>query len=702
MHKYPHIQQQEEKDCGAACLSMISEYFGLKLSISFVRELIRADSYGSNIYGIIQGAEKIHISGTALEGSCDELMEGIVEGSITLPFIARIVNEAAYEHFIVVYRLKPSYVIIGDPAKDKNTRISLDFFCEQWLGQIVTFIPDNEFVPDNRRKGTLSRYVKMVTCQKKKLTAVFMLSVFTAIVNIGGAALFGYLADSILRNFSSLDLNVLNLICLVILGIYIVLMLSQFLRNVILTYLVKNVDFSISSTFFKKLCSLPQELFERYKTGALLSRFDDAINIRDTVSNAVITIMLDTLIAAVTGIYLFILNRGLFCISLIIIGIYAILVSVFRRPIKHLNQQLMEQDAVITSLLKEMIDGMETLKAYNSEHKAFIKMNKQYQIFLSREVKENLLSGLLNTLSGGASSIGILSLMWAGIAMCIHGTVSFGALVSFYYLLGYFFDPVQNLIDLLPTIQRAMVAAERLNDIIDAEEEPDNKTENITLSLTEGIRFKNISFRYGYRHWVLDSVSFVIPKGKKVAFVGMSGSGKTTIAKLLIKMYRPESGDIFIDHIHIDDIKNKELRKKIVYVPQYSALFSESVYNNLRAGNNAVSNNDIERACKVCLADEFINNLPFGYNTVLEENGKNLSTGQRQRLALARALLKTPQVLILDEATSNLDEEMESKVFDRIIQDRDLTCIIITHRDVVQQRCDYIYKVQDGKVIHSH
>lgn len=722
MNPYPHIRQQEERDCGAACLSMIAEYYGLKISISTIREYIKMDTYGSNIYGLIQGAEKMHLSGTALEGSREELLEGINDRTVNVPFIARIVNNEMFEHYIVVYNINESNTIIGDPAENKNTKIQTDLFFDHWLGQLIIFAPTELFKKGNKRKGTLSRYIKTITSQKKKMAFILLISILVATVNIVGSVMFEYLVDDVATEygveedsedteseaeheetnlssfFNSLGINSVSGICIMILIIYAVLMLAQFIRNIVLTYLVRHVDYSISSSFFDKLFSLPQEFFERFKTGALLSRFADVSNIRDAVSGATLTVLLDTLIAFITGIYLFVLNFRLFLISLAAIGAYAVIMLLFRNPIRIINQAVMEQDAVITSSLKEKIDGMETIKAYNEEHIYVQNTKKLYNVFLQRKTRASILSALLDTLAGFVNSSGILLLIWAGVMMCINGKITLGILFSFYYLLGYFYDPVQNLIDLLPSIQSALVAAERLNDVMDASEEENCSECETAFDFTNNIKFQDVSFRYGYRKRILDSVSLIIPKGKKIALTGASGSGKTTIAKLLIKLYLPEEGSIFMDGININDLENSGLRDKIVYVPQYASLFSESIRDNLCAGRKTVPDEDITEVCEKCLASEFINELPFGIDTILEENGKNLSGGQRQRLALARALLKNPQILILDEATSSLEEEAEAVILDRIFHDKNLTCVIITHRRIVQDYCDMTYHVEDGKV----
>ncbi len=239
----------------------------------------------------------------------------------------------------------------------------------------------------------------------------------------------------------------------------------------------------------------------------------------------------------------------------------------------------------------------------------------------------------------------------------LKGELTIGQLLVFNSLLAYFIDPVKNLINLQPMMQTAIVASDRLGEILDLQVEKDeNEEDKMTPHSLKGtIEFNNVHFRYGTRTRVLDDINIKVKHGERIALVGESGSGKTTLVKLLLNLYKVESGDILIDGNHIDDINLNILRNKIAYVPQETFLFSTSIKENIRLGNLSNNIEDIIEASKMANAHGFINQLPVRYETMLEENGANLSGGQRQRISIARALLKKPDILILDEATSHLD-----------------------------------------------
>jgi len=734
--KYPHIRQHDEKDCGAACLSMISEYHGLKLPITRFRDLIKVDNFGANIYGIVTGAKEIGLDAEALEGNADELLEGIKNGEITFPFIARIINEELFEHFIVVYAIKNGKVYIGDPAKVQITKIPLDMFFAQWQEQIITFTKDETFQKGNERKGSLKKFFKLITNQKKLLALVFVVSLVISGISLFSASIFEYIIDDavtvgdvngelsedehehdhaheeeeeeeelskaesfLIKMEEKLSVVFQNLetVCISIILLYLIQAGLQTWRGYMLAVMAKNVDVPLSLGYYDHLVDLPANFFGTRKTGELLSRFSDASNIRDAISTATLTIMLDTLMAIVTGAYLFILNYKLFVITVIIMAIYAVIMMCFRKPIKVINQNIMEGNAQITAYLKEAVDGIETVKAYKYEDVSKNKTKNLFTKFVNQVVHGSVVYNLQEVLVGLVESVGLVILLWAGAYLCIENIITIGTLITFYYLLGYFLNPVKNLIELQPTMQTAIVAAERLNDILDVETEDNSKKD--TDNLIGDIKFENIDFRYGNRNLVLKNVSMNIPKGTKVALVGESGCGKTTLAKLLMNFYVPEKGAITVNGKSISDYSPQSVRKHIAYISQNIFLFSDTIYNNLRMGEESITDEEIQEVCRLCFADQFIQELPFGYDTMLEENGNNLSGGQKQRLAIARALLRKPDILIMDEATSNLDAITEESIR-KIIDDlsKNMTVIIIAHRLRTIRSCDYIYVMENGEV----
>ncbi len=732
--KYPHVQQHDEKDCGAACLSMICEFYGLKLPIAKFRNLIRVDNQGANIYGLVTGAEKVNLHAEALEGTLKELFEGIQDREIAFPFIARIVNEAQYEHYIVVYSIKNGIVIVGDPAKIKITRMPVEAFIEQWQGQIIVFEPNQNFQPGNARKNSFYKFFKYITIQKKMLLFVFFMSIMVSAINIFGSVIFDYvlnaaftsaaseeeimddehmdehskasegtitkLTESLEHKLSIVFENI-NTVCISIIILYIFRWILQMLRGYLLALVAKKVDVPLTLEYYNHLIDLPTDFFGSRKTGEFMSRFSDSEKIREAISTTTLTIMLDTILAIAGGALLYYISSTLFFITIAIMLVYSIIIFTFRRPIKIINHNLMEQDAQVTAYLKESIDGIETIKACLYENSAKGKTEKMYNKLADMSVKGAIIYNLQETIVNLIASIGVVTLLWSGTYLCLKDIISIGDLFTFYYLTDFFLNPVQNLINLQPELQTAVVAAERLNDILDTETEKNDANEDAD-NLFGDIRIKNVDFRYGNRQLVLKNINMLFPKGKKIAIVGESGCGKTTLAKLLMSFYKPETGCITINNKDLYQYTPSSIRRHIAYVSQDVFLFSDTVKNNLKLGNENATDEEIEKVCEMCMANEFIKSLPNGYDTMLEENGTNLSGGQKQRIAIARALLMKPDIIILDEATSNLDsitEQSFQKTIDHL--DTNITCIIIAHRLKTIKSCDYIYVMEKGSVFES-
>ena len=411
MREYPFTQQHEEKDCGAACLSMISEYYGLKLPYAQFREWIKVDHQGANIYGLVTGAEKAGFVADALEGSEEELIEGITKGEIKFPFIARNVDEYFFEHFIVVYAMKKGKVTVGNPAKSKICKILITQFMQQWQGEIVTFYPSDEFQKKNERKGRFKKFFTHILLQKKLLFFVFLVSVFISFINVSGSVIFEYILTDSFEKTSvtedyreygnsretvgeeipsedtggkiiekvSLIFSNIDTVCLTILLMYLLRCLLEILRGYSLAVMTKMMDIPITLQYYAHMVGLPMEFHEVRKTGELMSRFYDISKIRDAVSSATLTIMLDTIMAIACGVLLCYMNVTLFLITVVIIVCYTVILILLRRPLKSVNYELMEEDAQVTSYLKESIDGISMVKAYQYEKSVKNKLQRLYE-----------------------------------------------------------------------------------------------------------------------------------------------------------------------------------------------------------------------------------------------------------------------------------------------------------------------------------
>uniref|UniRef100_UPI0040567E0D peptidase domain-containing ABC transporter n=1 Tax=Agathobacter sp. TaxID=2021311 RepID=UPI0040567E0D len=704
--KYYCIKQHDITDCGAACLATVAKQNGYKIGITRIREVAGTDKQGTNVYGVIKAAEQLGFHAKGVKGNKEAFFS-----EFPLPCIAHVIVDGNLLHYVVIHKITKKQVIIADPGVGIVKLTPEEFFGEvheegkppkyQWSGVLILLVKNETFQKGDETKGLFSRFFHLLLPQKMLLLHIFVASLVYTILGILGAFYFKELIDSVLPDGLQKTLMTLS-IGVILLNMFKVI-LNAF-RSHLLLYLSQKLDIALLLGYYCHVLELPMNFFGTRKVGEIISRFNDAGKVRDAISGATLTIMIDTLMAVAGAIILYIQNAKLFGIAVIIVVLYTIIVLIFQKWYEKLNRKQMEDNAQLTSYMVESLNGIQTVKAYNAERKVNRETEIRFVTLLKSIFKLSWVSNLQSSLKIFVELVGGVVILWIGGISVINGEMTIGALITFHSLLAYFLDPVKNLINLQPQMQTAVVAADRLGEILDLEAEK-NESENRKLapeSLAGNIELKHVNFRYGTRKLVLEDINIRIQRGQKIAFVGESGSGKTTLSKLLLHLYSAESGDILINGNNIEDIRLECLREKVAYIPQETFLFSGSIFENLTLGLEHASLDDIMEASRLAQAHEFINELPLRYETRLEENGANLSGGQRQRLAIARAMLKKPDILILDEATSNLDAITE-RALDRTINEfcKDMTTIFIAHRLSTIKNCDRIYVLDKGKVIES-
>lgn len=418
-----------------------------------------------------------------------------------------------------------------------------------------------------------------------------------------------------------------------------------------------------------------------------------------------LTLIMDIAMAIITGVILFKMNITLFVVILFMTVISIILVFLFKHPYKKINEEQMQQNSILNSQIIEGLRAVETIKGNANEETELENIEREYIKSLRISFKEGMLSNVQGSISELISTIGNLILTYFAIVQVINADITLGSMMAFMTLSGYFMDPVGRLVSLQLQIQEANISMKRITEILDYDKEQSANEENTynELEKVDGdIEIKNVTFRYGNRKPVLNNISFSIPKGKKIALVGASGSGKSTIAKLILKYYEPESGEITIDGVDINEYSNDSLRRAISYVPQSIELFSKSIYDNIRVSRMNSTLEEVKEAARMADAHDFIRKLPMQYYTYLEEAGNGLSGGEKQRIALSRAFLKKNEFYILDESTSNLDFATENIIFDMIYNKfKNKSMLIIAHRLSTVKNCDEIIVMNNGKIIEK-
>lgn len=694
--KYYCIKQHDITDCGAACLATISKQYGLATSITKIREVAGTDKQGTNVYGMVKAAEQLGFTAKGVKGNQEAFFS-----DFPLPAIAHVVVDGSLLHYVVIHKITEKQVIIADPAKGIVKKTPEEFF-KEWTGVLIFLVPAQTFKTGKETKNIFERFWGLLLPQKRLLVDIFIASLVVTVLGILGAFYFQIIIDDILTAGIEKTLHLIS-IGVILLKVFSVVLSAM--RSQLLLYLSQKLDIALLLGYYNHVLKLPMNFFGTRKVGEIISRFQDASSIRDAISNATLTMMIDTLLAIMGGLILFFKNKVLFAIAFVVVILYGILVITFNKSYKKANEKQMEDNAQLTSYLVESLNGIQTVKAFNGEQMVETETEFKFIRLLKSIFKLTSINNSQEALKLLVEAVGGVVILWVGAYSVLQNNMTIGSLVSFNALLAYFLDPIKNIINLQPTMQTAVVASDRLGEILDLEIEKniDKEAHKVApISLKGDIDICDISFRYGTRQLVLENFSMHIAKGERIAIVGESGAGKTTIAKLLLALYSYEKGAITIADYALADIQLETLRDKIAYIPQETFLFSGTIMENLTFGLEHPDMEEVIRCAKMAQIHEFVNNLPMRYETHLDENGSNLSGGQRQRIAIARAMIKNPEILILDEATSNLDAVTEKAIQETIDNySEQMTTIIIAHRLSTIKRCDRIFVMDKGKIIES-
>ena len=687
------VLQHDETDCAAACLSSIMKYYGKNIAINRVRKVAGTDIQGTSGLGIVRAAETF---GFTCKGLCSE--EKKLTDYFPCPFIAHVKKDVL-DHYVVIYKATERYVLIADPA-DCIKKIPVSDFKGTWSGVFFILTPTANFQKIPESQGLFSRFAHLLVPHKKVLLETFIASICLSLLGVASAFYFRFLIDEVLYSQLKQTLMLFSV------GYLIVILfqaLLGFARNQIMMYMSNKIDVVLICGYFRHILHLPMQFFTARKTGEIISRIGDTATIRQTISSTTLSIVLDSCMLIVGGFFLFTFGNTLLMVSMIPVVISAILAWLFAKPYKKRLKMKAFMEAEKQSTLVESINGIATIKALSTEDSTYERAEEQIIETIKQGITLGTMSNSQSSAQNFVSQCGTLAVYWLGSLAIFKGTMSLGQLISFVTLSGYFLGPFARLLTLQPALQEAFVASDRLSEILDIPEENEGAEDLLQKKSIYGdIEVKNISFAYGTRGKTLKNICFSIRAHQKVAFVGTSGSGKTTMTKLLLKFYDYSEGDILIDGINLKDIDTVSLRNRIGYVPQEVLLFSGTIAENIALGTDSPDFQNIYEAAKAAQADSFISEMPDRYSTKVGERGITLSGGERQRLSLARILLRKPQLIILDEATASLDSLSEKAIMDTLYTaTQDITTILVAHRLSTIRNCDQIIVFDKGEIAET-
>jgi ATP-binding cassette subfamily B protein len=509
------------------------------------------------------------------------------------------------------------------------------------------------------------------------------------------------ITDFVLVNQNARLLNLLSVAMLGILG------LSLFIGAMKSVMVIKSgqlIDARLILGYYKHLLRLPQRFFDTMRTGEIISRIGDAVKIRAFINDVAINLLVNVFIVLFSFGLMFTYYWKLALVLLTVVPCYVAIYWITNRLNRKRERELMERSAELENQLVESVGAVRTIKQLGLEEHANMKTETRFVRLLQTTYRSGMNSIFSGTASEGVSRLFTIVLLWAGGYYVMEGVITPGELLGFYALIGYFTGPAKGLIGMNKTIQNALIAADRLFEIIDLESE-EEATELMDLRRENigNIRFRDLSFGYGSRKHVFDNLNLTIPAGQITGLVGESGSGKSTIAAILQKLYPPQNGKVLIGDIDLAYVNNQSLRARIGVVPQELHLFAGNLIENIAVGDYTPDMQRIITICQELGLMTFIESLPNGFATYVGEHGTNLSGGQRQRLAIARALYRDPDILILDEATSALDSASEQFVQNTLakLRQEGKTLIVIAHRLSTIMDADKIIVLREGQLVEE-
>ena len=688
------IKQHDMRDCGAACLASVAGHYGLQLPIAKIRQLCHTDKRGTNALGLIQGLEQMGFNAKGVKASLENLPKA------PLPAIAHTIFKEQYQHYVVIYKVHKGKISVMNPAYGKIETYTTEEFAKIWTGILILLEPNEYFEQRNEKTSLYQRFYQLIQPHRSILLQALVGAIFYTILGLSTSIYIQKITDYVLVDGNRRLLNLLSLIMIVLLLFQIFL---GVMKSVLTLQTGQKIDKYLILGYYKHLLKLPQRFFDTMRVGEIISRVNDAVKIRTFINDVSIQIVVNVFIVLFSFALMFTYYWKLALIVALVIPFYLGIYAITNWLNKKVERRMMEESAELESHLVESLNAVKTIKQFGAEFYANNKTDIHFSTLLKTIYKSVLNSLFSGNASEFVSRIFTIVLLWVGAGYVIDREITPGELLSFYALIGYFTSPVSQLIGMNKSIQNALIASDRLFEIMDLEQEEVTDKIELTAEQIGNINFENVTFSYGSRREVFKDFSCVIQKGKTTAIVGESGSGKTTLATLIQNLYPVNSGKITIGDYEVQYLSHYSLRTLIGVVPQQIDLFSGNVIENIAFGEDFPDMQRVIDLTKQLGILSFIEQLPNGFQTHLGENGSQLSGGQRQRIAIARALYKNPEILILDEATSSLDTDSEQVIQATLneLKRTGKTLIVIAHRLSTIAHSDTILVLRNGQLIEQ-
>ncbi|MFH6965713.1 peptidase domain-containing ABC transporter [Flavobacterium sp. FlaQc-28] len=703
MKKFTSYKQADFKDCGPTCLKIIAKHYGKTINIQELRDASETTREGSNLLFLSDAAEKIGFRTLGVKLSAERLEEA------PLPCILHWNKN----HYVVLYKIKKGTYYISDPAFGLIEYNKEDFL-KFWIGNnaddstqegialLIEATPkffQSEFDKEDAKGigfGLLSQYVLRYKSFLIQLSIGLLASSMLQLI-------FPFLTQSIVDiGIQNQNIHFVYLILFAQLFLFAGRTGLELIRSWILLHLSTRINISLISDFFIKLMNLPISFFDVRMTGDIMQRINDHRRIEKILTTSSLNVLFSIINMFVMGAVLAYFNLKIFLVFFVGSLLYFGWITLFLKRREVLDYKRFAEVSQEQSKVMELINGMQEIKLHNAE-----KQKRWSWEYVQARLFRVSIKGLVleQTQTIGSSVINELKnifIIFLSAKLVIDGSITLGMMLAISSIVGSLNGPVTQLIEFVRELQDAKISLARLSEIHEKEDETQQEVHQTNdVPFDAPIEIKNISYRYlGSDIPVLDNLSLVIPPNKITAIVGVSGSGKTTLMKLLLKFYEPEKGEITIGNSQLKNISQKAWRSNIGAVMQEGFIFSDTIANNIAFGVDVINKERLVYAADVANIKEYISELPLGYNTKIGAEGVGMSTGQKQRLLIARAVYKDPEILFFDEATSALDANNEKEIMRKLgLFFENKTVVVIAHRLSTVMNADQIVVLDKGKII---
>lgn len=679
--------KDEDIDTGLACLIIMAQFHQIRIEKEQIRHTFAINDKISDI-DMIRAARQIGLKSKMTKISSFDKLKQMV-----LPAIARLKDN----RYIIIAQIQEDRLLIVDPRENAPKFLKKEEFFQLFSGELLLFT--KRFFSKNSIEFGIKWFIPDIIKYKTPLIQVLIAAFTMQILGLFTPMIMQVVIDKVLVHNSIITLNVLAM-GLILITVFETMM--SVARNYVFTHTTSRIDVMLGARLFKHLFSLPFRYFETRRVGDTIARVRELENIRQFLTGAPLTSVLDVMFIIVYIAVMFFYSTTLTLITLLSLPIF-VAISLIVTPIfKSRLEERFNHGAMQQSYLVETVTGVQTIKSFALEPQIQRKWEELISNYIKSSFKTSILAGNASATAQFVQKTFDIVILWVGAQLVINHKISVGQLIAFRMLSSRVSTPVLRLVQMWQDFQQTGLSIKRLGDIFNTKEEPSIDPSKISLPEIRGnIQFHKVRFRYDMQSSeVIRDMSFTIKQGEVIGIVGRSGSGKSTISKLIQRLYIPEAGKILIDGIDIALADPAWLRRQIGVVLQENFLFNATIRENISIHNPSASMEQIINMAKIAGAHEFILELPNAYDTMVGENGTGLSGGQKQRIAIARALLCNPRILIFDEATSALDYESESiiqKNLKHISKGR--TLIIIAHRLSTLKDADRIMAIDRGSLI---